>query len=505
MVWLKRILITLLILVVLIVGAAYIFLPKDFRQGLWFVLWKGDFSVFGEGQTVTAQAAQRIKTAPGFAVNLYATGIDNARFMRFAPNGDLLISQPRLGQIMALRDTNDDGKADDIKPLVQNLKQPHGLDFYQDWLYIGETHAIGRIQFDTATGQTSGSYEQVITGLPEGGNHWSKTIRFGADEQLYVSIGSSCNVCEEADERRATMMRYAPDGSAGKIYATGLRNSVGFDWGPDGQLYATDNGRDLLGDNFPPCELNVVEEDEFYGWPYANGANVVDPDLGAGHEEQIADAMPPTYDFRAHTAPLGMTFIRTASVPTEYKNAALVALHGSWNRSTKDGYEVISLHWDETGKIRERVFLSGFEQDENVIGRPVDVVEGPDGAFYISDDYGKAIYRVAYTGNMDSTESGITLATEAVVENPLAGVIEEVPAERLSRGQVLYEAHQCASCHEAEYAAEGVVVKPYKALAQRYTVDSMTAFLATPTPPMPVFPMDEEARRDVAVYLLKEK
>ncbi len=219
----------------------------------------------------------------------------------------------------------------------------------------------------------------------------------GPDGWLYVSIGSSCNVCEERDPRRAAILRYRPDGSGEEIFATGLRNAVGFDWKPDtGELYATDNGRDLLGDDLPPCELNRVVRGGFYGWPYAHGDRVADPDFGRGQEQRIAASLPPVHGFRAHNSPLGIHFVRGTRVPVDYRGAALVALHGSWNRTKKDGYKVVSLHWRPDGAIEERDFAAGFERNEDVIGRPVDVAEGPDGAFYISDDYAGAVYRVVY-------------------------------------------------------------------------------------------------------------
>jgi glucose/arabinose dehydrogenase len=280
--------------------------------------------------------------------------------------------------------------------LVEGLDRPHGLDLHDGWLYVAEGGAVGRLRFDPATRRTRGSYERVVSGLPSGGNHWSRTLRFGPDGWMYVSIGSSCNVCEEDDPRRATIVRYRPDGSAEEIVATGLRNAVGFDWRPaTGELFATDNGRDLLGDDFPPCELNRIVQGGFYGWPYANGDNVADPDFGADHPERIRGAIPPEHGFRAHNAPLGIAFVRGDLAPPAYRDAALVALHGSWNRTEKDGYKVVSLHWEPDGRIVERDFLVGFEQEGDVIGRPVDVAEGPDGAFYVSDDYAGAIYRVA--------------------------------------------------------------------------------------------------------------
>jgi glucose/arabinose dehydrogenase len=348
----------------------------------------------------------RIQVPNGFRITVFANDIPGARILRFTQTGDLLVSIPGKDQVMLLtRDQNGNGQYDSKKVLldktkVPDFKDPHGMDFYRDdqgsWLYVAESESVGRIRFNHDSGEVTGAYQRIITDLPGGGNHWKKTLRFGADGLLYVAIGSSCNACIEKDKRRATIMRFKPDGSHAEIYASGLRNSEGFDWNLRGELYATDNGRDMLGDDFPPCEFNKIEQGKFYGWPFANGANVKDPDRGEGHETEIASAIAPLHAFRAHNAPLGMMFIRNTKVADEYKGAALVALHGSWNRSKKDGYKVVSLHEQADGSIIEKDFVSGFLKDDQVIGRPVDVAESPDGAFYISDDSAGAIYRVIY-------------------------------------------------------------------------------------------------------------
>jgi len=351
--------------------------------------------------------AARLQVPVGFQFSVFASDVPNARVLRFTKMGDLLVSNPGNDRVLLLtRDQNGDGQYDSKKVLldkkrVPDFKDPNGIDFYQDnrqqdWLYVAESESIGRIKFDHNKGEVIGKYERIITGLPGGGNHWKKTLRFGADGWLYVAMGSSCNVCVEKDKRRASIVRYQPDGSGEEIYATGLRNSEGFDWNVQGELYATDNGRDLLGDDFPPCELNRIVRAGFYGWPFTNGNKIKDPDYGANRDAEIASSLAPVHGFNAHNAPLGMTFIHHTNMPDEYRSAAFVALHGSWNRSKKDGYKVVSLHWQSDGKIIEKDFLSGFLKDDNVIGRPADVVEGTDGAIYISDDFAGAIYRVAY-------------------------------------------------------------------------------------------------------------
>jgi glucose/arabinose dehydrogenase len=358
-------------------------------------------SLFGQGVATPSagDVSDRLRAAPGFEPGLYAGDIPLARWLLLTGAGDLVVARTRGGEVMLLdRDRNGDGHPDGRRALLANLDGPHGLAIRDGWLYVAEKTAVGRIRFDEQTGVVTGDYRHVITGLTGNGNHVTRTIAFGPDGKLYLSQGSSCNVCEEKDRRRATMMRFEPDGTQGEIYATGLRNSVGFDWAPwDDSLYATENSRDLLGDDFPPDELNRIERGAFYGWPYVNGFNVLDPDLGRGRESLLATSRPPAHGFRAHNAPLGIVFLRSPARPAGFERAAVVALHGSWNRSVPDGYKVVSLHWGDDGSIEERDFLSGFIGESGVIGRPTSVVEGPDGTVYVADDYAGAIYRVTPT------------------------------------------------------------------------------------------------------------
>ena len=479
----------------------------------------------------SAEVRERLRVPEGFSISLYAKGIANARFLRFTSTGDLLVSTPRSGQVMLLlRDENGDGLPDGIRPLIGGLERPHGLDFLGDWLYIGEGNAIARVRYDAATRSVRGAVERLAS-LPSGGNHWTRTLRFGPDGGLYVAVGSSCNACIESDPRRAVMLRFQPDGSGEETYASGLRNSVGFDWRPgSGDLYATDNGRDLLGDDVPPCELNRIVRGGFYGWPFAMGDRVPDPELGAGHEAQIAASIPPVHRFAAHNAPLGMTFLRGANLPEAYRGAALVALHGSWNRTHKDGYKVVSLHWRPDGSIEQRDFATGFLRGEEVIGRPVDVAEGPDGAIYVSDDYAGAIYRITPPG-LGGTRSvtsegspsppgqgaGLVYpacgAFGAARSEPQASEVKSSATAQQSttssetdparlRGFALWEANGCARCHDPTRAQPGVVPVPLQGLAKRYDVEALRAFLAAPTPPMPAFALDDAERRDLAVFLL---
>jgi glucose/arabinose dehydrogenase len=462
-------------------------------------------ALLGRGVEAPPESAfgSRIRSPEGSSAGLFAEEVPGARFLRFTETGDLLVSQPRSGQVLLLfRDADGDGRTDGRQVLLEGLNRPHGLDLHEGWLYVGETDAIVRVGFDAEGRRTVGEVERVVSGLPSGGNHWTRTVRIGDDGWMYVSVGSSCNVCIEEDARRAAMLRFRPDGSEPETYATGLRNAVGFDWRPGtGELFATDNGRDLLGDDFPPCELNRVARGGFYGWPFANGDRVPDPDHGPGHTQEIEDSIPPAHGFGAHTAPLGITFLRGEGAPPAYRGAALVALHGSWNRSEKDGYTVVSLHWRPDGSVEERNFLWGFLEDDDVIGRPVDVAEGPDGAVYVSDDYAGSIYRVAWGERAQTAGVRARVAASERVD-PLGELTLAELESRGTRGADLYELHACAGCHEPERALDGVVPKKLGSLADRYDLGSLSALLETPTPPMPVYPLSEGERRDLAVYLL---
>ncbi len=483
-----------------LVGCCRLFLPERFavnaplRQLL-----------FGRGIDPPPQARldERLRVPAGFSFTRYAEGLPNARLLRFTPSGDLLVSQTRSGKIVLLAPDRDaDGRSDGARVVLEGLDRPHGLDLYDGWLYVAETGAIGRVRFDPATGRTQGAFERIVTGIPGGENHFTRTLRFGPDGAMYVSVGSSCNVCLEKDRRRAAILRYRPDGTGEEIYATGLRNSVGFDWQPGtGKLYATDNGRDLLGDDFPPCELNEIRKGAFYGWPFANGDRIPDPDFGAGHEAEIAASAPPAHGFRPHNAPLGMTFVRGANAPAELRGAALVALHGSWNRTRKDGYRVVSLHWRDDGTIDERDFMTGFERDGDVIGRPVDVAEGPDGALYVSDDYAGSVYRVAQ-GAAPAAAAAAAVPERPASRFPLAALPLSEAKGRSEHGETLFEETGCWRCHVTGRTQQGVVVVPLANLSQRYSIDDLAAFLAAPTPPMPVFTLSDEERYDLAVYLL---
>lgn len=478
--------------------------------GLW-LFWPENYAVKGPvldfitGRQIEAPTADvmkaRLKLPEGFRVGIFASDINNARSLAITQAGDVLVTSMRPGDIILLhRDEDGDGASDGRTVIASGLDRPHGVALHAGYLYIAETTRIVRGAFD-AIARTLGPLETVFDGMPEAGGHNTRTIGFGPDGGLYVTVGSSCNVCIEAEPYRASMLRMNPDGSEARTYATGLRNSVGFDWHPaTGGLYATDNGRDLLGDDTPHCELNLVKEGEDYGWPWAYDDRQADPDFGVGNEDRVTASQPLVHGFGAHVAPLGIRFFDPATAPAGFEGAALVALHGSWNRTTLAGYKVVSVHFDAIGRVEQRDFLTGFELDEDVIGRPVEMAFGPDGAIYISDDYAGVVYKVGFG---DIAVPGFEI-TEKSPENPLAAYETEVVDQLAATGIRLFDEYGCASCHDPAVAAEGIQVKELGRLADRYDVDGLKALFAAPPGLMPVFEFEDRDAEALAVYLLSE-
>ena len=512
--WLKRIVFGLVGLFALAIGGLYLYAQSvgaTVNTPLRATL-AGQFPrLFSAPHAEASVLATRLHLPPGFALSVYARDIPGARLLRMTRGGDLLLTVPGDGKVLLLeRDRNGDGAADGVRVLMTGLDEPNGLDLYQQYLYVAEQGQVGRVPFDQDTGKLFGKYEIVIPKLPSGGNHYKKTIRFGPDGKLYLAIGSSCNVCLETDSRRAGMMRFAPDGSGGEMFATGMRNSAGFDWRPsDNALFATDNGRDLLGDDFPPCELNHIEQGGFYGWPFVNGFGKLDPDVGKGHEQKAQTARSPVFGFAAHNAPLGILFPRSGKLPVAYQGAALVALHGSWNRSHKDGYKVVALHWDANGHVEAQDFVSGFLSGDDVIGRPAELAEGSDGAIYISDDYAGAVYRVAYgEGEGVRIGGGASGAATASAASKVVAVTATERVALIAKGGAIFANGPCLQCHTERGGATAAGAQPVAGanvvlhkLDARYDVGKLMDYLARPKPPMPPIGNPDE-RRALAEFLL---
>ncbi len=333
-----------------------------------------------------------IRLPPGFQLTTFAAGLGAPRFLAVSPSGDLFVSVPSRGEVLVLPDRDRDGKADRVVVYARGLRRPHGLAFFRDWLYVAETDAVVRYAYrpgDLAAGRS----QIVVPVLPGGGGHWTRTIVFGPDGKMYVSVGSSCNACVERDPRRAAILQFNPDGSDGRVFARGIRNAVGLAFQPGtGALWATDNGRDWLGGNRPPDTILMVKDKENYGWPYCLGPAIADPDLR--RPALCTRVAAPVVEIQAHSAPLGLTFYMGGLFPAEYRGNLFVALHGSWNRSVPTGYKIIRFPMRGETPGSPRDFATGWLQDDRAWGRPVDVITGSDGALYVSDDRAGAVYRI---------------------------------------------------------------------------------------------------------------
>ena len=337
--------------------------------------------------------AAKLEVMSGYRVSIFAEGLGKARLMQLTPSGDILLTVPPAKVLSVKADGDGDGRSDATEVLIDGLRRVHGLLLDGAVLYLAEETRIRAAGYDAAAGGVTGEPEVVLDGLPGGGGHWTRTIKKGPDGMLYVSIGSSCNVCEERHPWRASIIRFTP-GATPEVFATGLRNTVGFDWQPGtGDLYGVDNGRDWLGDDFPPCELNRITVGAFHGWPYFNGNSVPDPDVGDRAGARAKTPVSPAYGFGAHIAPLSIHFLRHQK-EAGMNGKALVGQHGSWNRSKLAGYQVALLSFEDDGRIVEVPFLAGFHEGGTVMGRPVDVIEAGDGTIFVSDDTAGVIWRI---------------------------------------------------------------------------------------------------------------
>lgn len=384
------------LLAIVVAGTGYIAaITPGGLSGFWLMV----STVAGLNTSANSAEESSLEVPQGFNLELVAQNLGYVRFIATTEQDDLVATITDRGQVLLLQDRDQNGTAETQTVLIDGLNEPQSLVFDGEWLYFSESGTVSRVLFDHSTGSLAGKIETILQDLPYDLIHKAKAIGISPDRKLHIAIGSPCNVCEPEDPRYAAMLRSELDGSNPQIYARGLRNSVGFDWAPwSGDLYATGNARDLLGDNFPPDELNLVVEDGFYGWPYVNGDNVPDPDFGNKQPDLARLAIAPAFKFRPHNAPLGIHFVEAhRSLPQDFNRTALVALHGSWNRSVLDGYKVISLHWDDQGNIESRDFVSGFLADDGIMGRPVGITQDSQGRFYITDDLGGQIYRVGYS------------------------------------------------------------------------------------------------------------
>jgi len=365
-------------------------------------------SIYGIKPAVKSGSLDNINLPPGFKIDVFADNLGGSpvsypgpnpgpRMMLFKDNV-LFVTIPNMGKVVALPDENGDKKADSVITFIDKLNNPHGIDYYDGWFYIAEENRVIRVKESVNRKADMKTLEVLIDNLPTGG-HFTRTVKIH-NNSLYLSIGSSCNVCNEEDERRAAITKCNLDGTGCKLYATGLRNSVGIIFHPEtGVMYATENGRDMLGDDLPPDEINIVEEEKNYGWPTCYGKNIHDTDFDKNVYVRNPCTepfeMPSFVDLQAHSAPLGLAFYYGNSFPQEYRGDLFVAYHGSWNRNVPTGYKIVSIDLKD---LTVKDFATGWLNDGNVLGRPVDIIFADDGSLFVSDDNAGKIYRISYQG-----------------------------------------------------------------------------------------------------------
>ncbi len=334
-------------------------------------------------------AIEAIQLPPGFTIEEYAS-VPNARSMVLGENGTIFVSNRRGGSVYAVRDN---GKQ--TIRLLKGLNTPNGIALLDGDLYVAEIDRVTRYRDIESHLNDVPPGEVLDIDLPSDRHHGWRYIAFGPDNKLYVSIGAPCNICDETGY--ASIVRMNPDGSERETFASGIRNSVGFTWHPEtGDLWFTDNGRDMLGDDLPADEINrATEPGQHFGYPYCHAGDLLDPQFGKG--KRCSDYRPPAQKLGAHVASLGVRFYTGTQFPENYRGQLFIAEHGSWNRSKKVGYKVSMLKLVDGDVVSYEPFATGWLQGQSVSGRPVDLLVLEDGSLLVSDDHADKLYRISYS------------------------------------------------------------------------------------------------------------
>jgi len=344
-----------------------------------------------------AEKLALIQLPPGFEIHLFADGVKNARQLALGDHGTVFAGSRKAGLVHAIVDRNGDHRADQVYLIDKDLRMPSGLEFKFGSLYVGALDRILRYDDIESWLDEPPEPDVVTEGFPDKAHHGWKYLRFGPDGMIYVPVGAPCNICDEPGF--AEIRRIMADGSGMEVVAQGVRNSVGLAFHPETkELWFTDNGRDLMGDDMPGDELNhAPEAGMHFGYPYCHQGDTLDPEFGEGRS--CSDYTPPALVLGAHVAALGMAFYDGGMFPDSYSNQLFIAQHGSWNRTEKSGYNILLVTFDNAGNVTgSEVFASGWLQGQENWGRPNDVLQMPDGSLLVSDDQMGAIYRISWVG-----------------------------------------------------------------------------------------------------------
>ncbi|MDQ3412181.1 MAG: superoxide dismutase family protein [Chloroflexota bacterium] len=344
-----------------------------------------------------------LEAPEGFAVSVFAQGLNGPRMLATGLDGTIYVTQPAANTVTGLRDTDGDGVADETEVVASDLHVVHGILLHEGRVYLAGEHEVWVA--DVLDDGTFGEPEAIVDDLPDGAQHGRRTIGIGPDDMLYISIGSSCNACAETDLEHATILRTSLDGGEREIFASGPRNTLGFGWHPEtGELWGMDHGSDGRGDDQPPEELHRLVEGGNYGWPYCFGDQAVDRFLsrtpvGATPEQYCANTVAPVLTYQAHSAPIAMVFYEGDQFPDELQGDALVAMRGSWNRSLPTGFKVVHIDFEDGTPVAIDGFVTGWLVDDGAaqFGRIAGLTVTDNGALLVSDDTNGVIYRIAYT------------------------------------------------------------------------------------------------------------
>jgi glucose/arabinose dehydrogenase len=335
---------------------------------------------------------QALKLPPGFHIEIAVDDVPGARSMALGEKGTLFVGTQKSGNVFAIASVTNGGRQ--VVRLAQGLNWPNGVAFREGALYVAEINRISR--YDGIEDQLANPPKPAVvtTELPRDTHHGWRYIAFGPDGKLYVPIGAPCNVCNQP--KYAQILRMNPDGSGREMFARGVRNTVGFTWQPTThEMWFTDNGRDWLGDDSPPCELNRAPTAGLdFGFPYCHGGTIKDPDFG--DLGSCATSVAPARKLDAHVAPLGVKFYTGTQFPEAYRNQIFIAEHGSWNRKQRSGYRIMLVKVEGANAVSYEPFVTGWNQPTKVLGRPVDLLVMPDGSMLVSDDSAGVIYRISY-------------------------------------------------------------------------------------------------------------
>ncbi len=440
-----------------------------------------------------AQTA-RLSVPEGFTIGVFARDLVNPRMLAFSPDGALYATRRSVGDVVMLKDSDGDGRADAVET-VANRPGMHGIAFDGSQVFLATVNDV--YVADVAADGGFGPLTRIIDDLPDGGQHPNRTLAVGPDGMLYISAGSTCNACAETDPESATLLRAKPDGTGRTIFASGLRNTIGFDWEPSsGALWGMDHGIDWLGDDAQIEELNHIREGKRYGWPYVFGANEFNPQdnppNGMTLEDWAALSQEPALGYTPHSAPMQMAFYDGGMFPQDYRGDAFVAMRGSWNRRPPSGYEVVRVVFEDGRPTAIEPFLTGFLVEEEggygYLGRLAGLAVGPDGALYASDDAQGVIYRIAHEPPTEAAAQ--TEPMTKPIPNPLAppppsDIALNLTAAKEEGGLDLASSFASGAPIPSAHAAEGHDASPALAWSRPEGARSFVVVMEDPDAPEP--------------------